>query len=147
MVYNREKSSNNVVLVGRSDFHHRTWRRLWTPVAAAAMSLQSCPTLHDPMDCSLPGSSVHGIFQARVLEWGAIAFSNQDVERLCLQGHAGSHCGEKLMKIRLVRESGQFAKGLKDNTRELQLHPSMRKGQQSVLFCLKQRCHNSHTKT
>ena len=34
---------------------------------------QSCPTLSDPMDCSLPGSSVHGIFQARVLEWGAIA--------------------------------------------------------------------------
>ena len=38
---------------------------------------QSCPTLSDPMDCSLPGSSIHGIFQARVLEWGAIAFSNQ----------------------------------------------------------------------
>ena len=37
---------------------------------------QSCPTLKDPMDCSLPGSSVHGIFQARVLEWGATAFSN-----------------------------------------------------------------------
>ena len=36
---------------------------------------QSCPTLSNPMDCSLPGSSVHGIFQARVLEWGAIAFS------------------------------------------------------------------------
>ena len=36
---------------------------------------QSCLTLHDPMDCSLPGSSVHGIFQARALEWGAIAFS------------------------------------------------------------------------
>ena len=35
---------------------------------------QSCPTLSDPMDCSPPGSSVHGIFQARVLEWGAIAF-------------------------------------------------------------------------
>ena len=34
---------------------------------------QSCPTLSDPIDCSLPGSSVHGIFQARVLEWGAIA--------------------------------------------------------------------------
>ena len=43
--------------------------------AAAAKSLQSCPTLCDPMDCSLPGSSVHGIFQARVLEWIAIAFS------------------------------------------------------------------------
>ena len=40
---------------------------------------QSCPTLHDPMDCSLPGSSTHGIFQARVLEWGAIAFSSMDV--------------------------------------------------------------------
>ena len=35
----------------------------------------SCPTLSDPMDCSPPGSSVHGVFQARVLEWGAIAFS------------------------------------------------------------------------
>ena len=43
--------------------------------AAAAKSLQSCPTLCDPMDCSLPGSSAHGIFQARVLEWGAIAFT------------------------------------------------------------------------
>ena len=38
---------------------------------------QSCLTLSDPMDCSLPGSSVHGIFQARVLEWGAIAFSKK----------------------------------------------------------------------
>ena len=37
---------------------------------------QLCPTLIDPMDCSPPGSSVHGIFQGRVLEWGAIAFSN-----------------------------------------------------------------------
>ena len=37
---------------------------------------QCCLTLSDPMDCSPPGSSVHGIFQARVLEWGAIAFSN-----------------------------------------------------------------------
>ena len=38
--------------------------------------VQSCLTLSDPMDCSLPGPSVHGVFQARVLEWGAIAFSN-----------------------------------------------------------------------
>ena len=43
--------------------------------AAAAKSLQSCPTQCDPIDGSPPGSSVHGIFQARVLEWGAIAFS------------------------------------------------------------------------
>ena len=41
---------------------------------------QSCPTLCDPMDCSLPGSSIHGIFQARVLEWGAIAFSDVAIQ-------------------------------------------------------------------
>ena len=41
---------------------------------------ESCLTLSDPMDCSLPGSSIHGIFQARVLEWGAIAFS----EYICI---------------------------------------------------------------
>ena len=40
---------------------------------------QLCLTLHDPMDCSLPGSSVHGIFQARVLEWVAIAFSGRNM--------------------------------------------------------------------
>ena len=43
--------------------------------AAAAKSLQSCLTLSDPMDYSPPGSYIHGILQARVLEWGAIAFS------------------------------------------------------------------------
>ena len=43
---------------------------------------QSCPTPSDPMACSLPGSSVHGIFQARVLEWGAIAFSNWSLLKL-----------------------------------------------------------------
>ena len=37
---------------------------------------QSCPTPRDPMDCNPPGSSIHGIFQARVLEWGAIAYSD-----------------------------------------------------------------------
>ena len=42
---------------------------------------ESCPTLRDPMDRSLPGSSVHGIFQARVLEWGAIAFSETPCHR------------------------------------------------------------------
>ena len=48
---------------------------IFVAAAAAAKSLQLCPTLSDPMNCSLPGSSTHGIFQARVLEWGAIAFS------------------------------------------------------------------------
>ena len=42
---------------------------------------QPYPTLSNPMDCSLPGSSVHGIFQARVLEWGAIAFSQIEYEK------------------------------------------------------------------
>ena len=42
---------------------------------------QSYLTLSDPMDCNLPGSSVHGIFQARVLEWGAIAFSEKKKEK------------------------------------------------------------------
>ena len=41
---------------------------------------QSRPTLSDPMDCSLPGSSMHGIFQAKVLEWGAIAFSMTNLD-------------------------------------------------------------------
>ena len=43
---------------------------------------QSCLTLHDPMDCSLPGSSIHGIFQARILEWGAIAFYEVFIEQV-----------------------------------------------------------------
>ena len=43
---------------------------------------QLCPTLHDPMDCSLPASSVHGVSQARVLEWAAIAFSGYIVHRV-----------------------------------------------------------------
>ena len=51
-----------------------------TPLMAESESesevtVRSCPTLSDPVDCSLPGSFIHGIFQARVLEWGAIAFS------------------------------------------------------------------------
>ena len=43
-------------------------------VKSESEATQSCPTLSDPMDCSLSGSSVHGIFQAEILEWGAIAF-------------------------------------------------------------------------
>ena len=50
---------------------------------------QSCPTLSDPMDCSLPGSSVHGILQARVLEWDAIVFSGvSSTAPLISLGHA-----------------------------------------------------------
>ena len=46
-------------------------------VKSESEAAQSCPTLSNPMDCSLPGSSIHGIFQARVLEWFAIAFSRK----------------------------------------------------------------------
>ena len=46
---------------------------------------QLCLTFSDPMDCSLPGSSVHGIFQVRVLEWGAIAFSGNVDERFAIK--------------------------------------------------------------
>ena len=49
---------------------------LWSPAAAAAKSLQSCLTLCDPIDGSLPGSPIPGILQARTLEWVAISFSN-----------------------------------------------------------------------
>ena len=53
---------------------------------------QSCPTLQDPMVCSLPSSSLHEIFQARVLEWGAIAFSEEtEAQR---SQHAQVHTGE-----------------------------------------------------
>ena len=52
---------------------------------------QSCPTLSDPMDCSPPGSSIHGIFQARVLEWGAIAFSDTCCYKLSNQIYSLGH--------------------------------------------------------
>ena len=47
-------------------------------VKSESLVAQSCPTPSDPMDCSLPGSSVHGTLQARVLEWGAIALSTME---------------------------------------------------------------------
>ena len=71
------------------------WRTLWRflkiletelPWKCESEVAQSCPTLSDPMDWSLPGSSIHGIFQARVLEWVAIAFSEN-----CLMTQQ-SHC-------------------------------------------------------
>ena len=52
---------------------------------------QSCPTLSDLMDGSLPGSSVHGIFQARVLEWDAIAFSNEIISDLIMGANLVEH--------------------------------------------------------
>ena len=60
---------------------------------------QSCPTLRDPMDCSPPGSSVHRIFQARVLEWGAIVFSNKVIS--CVNPLKSYMTGARRRKIHL----------------------------------------------
>ena len=56
---------------------------------------QSCPTVSDPIDCSLPGSSIHGILRARVLEWGAIAFSHSALDLFIYLSVAALslHCG------------------------------------------------------
>ena len=71
---------------------------------------QSCPTLSDPMDCSPPSSSVHGIFQARVLEWGAIAFS-ENLSRLCLKK---IFFDELILKcIRKLKQNPRIAKTAK----------------------------------
>ena len=66
---------------------------------------QSCATLSDPMDCSLPGSSIRGIFQARVLEWVAIAFSDIKLRRciLFLSGkYVNALCPVETMATKVV---------------------------------------------
>ena len=72
---------------------------LWRPTRASRKEsesevAQSCLTLCDPMDCSLPGSSVHGIFQARVLEWAAISFSrwSSQLRDWTLVSHIAGRC-------------------------------------------------------
>ena len=74
---------------------------------------QSCPTLSNPMDCSLPGSSVHGIFQPRVLEWGAIAFSEETPGVTCkfdlgIRNEAGQRPTEFCQEKALVRANTLF---------------------------------------
>ena len=59
---------------------------------------QLCLTLRNPMDCSLPGSSGHGIFQARVLEWGAIAFA-QIIPRVLLAADGNDGTGPPLLPL------------------------------------------------
>ena len=65
---------------------------------------QSCLTLSDPMDCSLPGSSVHGIFQARVLGWGAIAFSKAYVSLVYFYQAHSHHIHLKITGLELIIE-------------------------------------------
>ena len=88
----------------------------WSTVGYLQLSLkvkesevaQSCLTLCDPMDCSPPGSSVHGISQARILEWGAIAFSrgfSRPRDRTQVSGIAGRH-----LTVWATRESWRESK-------------------------------------
>ena len=79
---------------------------------------QLCLTLRDPMDCSPPGSSVHGIFQARVLEWGAIAFS----DALMWEDHKGSCVGQLFWATQITIEMIFFGWFWKLYT---SLHPSI----------------------
>ena len=70
---------------------------------------QLCPTLHDPMDCSPPGSSVHGIFQARVLEWGAVKSGLNDPKALALMPKP--HCVwfiSVLIPVHFVISQGKY---------------------------------------
>ena len=77
-VVKQETARVNVNILGISKLKWTGMGEL-NSAAAAAKSLQSCPTLCDPIDCSPPGSSVHAIFQARVLEWVAISSSRGDL--------------------------------------------------------------------
>ena len=69
-------TAGKTIALTRRTFVDKVMSLLLNMLSAAAKSLQSCPTLCDPIDGLLPGSSVSGILQARTLEWGAIAFSN-----------------------------------------------------------------------
>ena len=67
---------------------------------------QSCPTLCNPMDCSLQGSSVHGIFQARILEWGAIAFSGKNIYFAFIDYATAFDCVDHNKLWKILREMG-----------------------------------------
>ena len=80
---------------------------------------QSCPTLSDPVDCSPPGSSVHGIFQARALEWVAISFSRY-ADKTTLMKESEEELKSLLMKVKEEHEKA----GLKLNIqKQISWHP------------------------
>ena len=68
---------------------------------------QLCPTLSEPMNCSLPGSAAHGIFQARVLEWGAIAFSAKHLDWNAKVGSQEMHGVTGKFGLGVQNEAGQ----------------------------------------
>jgi len=75
-MWNLKKNDRNEFIYKTDIYSQMQKTNLVTKVKSENEVDQSCLTLSDRMDCSLPGSSVPGIFQARVLEWGAIAFSD-----------------------------------------------------------------------
>ena len=81
-------------------------------VTATAKSLQTCPTLCDPMDCSLPGFSIHGIFQARVLEWVVIAFSTKGTFHAKMGSRQDRNCMD-------LKEAEDIKKRWQEYTEEL----------------------------
>ena len=97
--------------------------------AAAAKSLQSCLTLCDPMDCSPPGSSLHGIFQARILEWSAIAFSVKCLKRELLRLWSESkkdlkknNCDSKARGSRCFLGVRTKSEGKRENAKRITSH-------------------------
>ena len=80
---------------------------------------QSCPTLSDPMDCSLPGSSVHGICQARVLEWAAIAFSRYADDTILM-----AESEEEVKSLLLIVKEESEKVGLKLNIQKTKIMAS-----------------------
>ena len=76
---------------------------------------QSCPTLSDLMDCSLPGSSIHGIFQARVLDWGTTAFSTEEDKKKVY---------EKILEKIIVKNFPKVEKERVTQVRETQRVPN-----------------------
>ena len=101
-------TASHQVLLSLGFSRQEHWSRLPFPspmqekVKSESAVTQSCLTLSDPMDCSLPGSSVHGIFRARVLEWGAIAFSESERQTLPIGKERGETLTHFLLQPELV---------------------------------------------
>ena len=106
----------------------------WSEVA------QSCPTLCDPMDWSPPGSSVHGIFQARVLEWGAIAFSGETLLLIPISHHIYK------VHIHLPLLSPTYCQSKKKKKKKCHTNQYQRKVKIHWSFCNKvqERLHTAH---
>ena len=113
------KSRKTSVAQFHSD-HAWCTQKLWLScVCACAKSLQLCPTLCVPIDCSPPGSSVHGILQARILEWVAISFSKGTFPALGSNPNL-SHCRQILYCLSYLGSSTRLLR-LKQKTKNCRI--------------------------